>query len=89
MLARIPFAIVADLTDIDSVLQEVGERTVGERDATVELFDLGIASLGDDASSVEVLHQFRKALHLEIALEALELAPHRIPFLIFPKEEPS
>jgi len=41
------------IADVDAVLQEVGEGTVGEGNATVVFGDLCVAPLGDDFPSIE------------------------------------
>src|ERR1700738_5635879 len=69
MLAREPFVLVSGFADVDAVLQEVGEGTVGEGYPAVVFPDLGIPALGDDAPAVEILHQLPKTLQFEVTLE--------------------
>jgi hypothetical protein len=41
------------LAEIDPILQEVGEGTVSEGNATLVFCDLGVAPLGDDFPTIE------------------------------------
>jgi hypothetical protein len=46
MLSLEPFAGVMGFPEVDTVLEEVGERTIGERNAASILREFGIATLG-------------------------------------------
>jgi uncharacterized protein (TIGR04141 family) len=52
VLALKPLAAVVNLAEIDAVLQEIGEGTVGERNAPVVFGDLGAAPFGDDTPAI-------------------------------------
>ena len=69
MLSLEPFAAVMDFADVDAVLQEIGEGTVGEGNAALIFCDLGIAALGDDASAVEFGDQLAERSQLQVKLE--------------------
>ena len=53
MLSLEPFAGIMGFADIDAVLEEVGEGTIGERNAALKLRDFGIATLGHNLPAVE------------------------------------
>lgn len=68
---------MVDLTEVDAILQKIGEGAVGEGDAALVLGDLRIAPLGDNAPAVELGDQFAERPDLEIQLENL---PDRLGF---------
>lgn len=45
MFTGIPLAAVTGFADVDPVLQEMSEWAIGERNAAVELLELGIPDL--------------------------------------------
>jgi hypothetical protein len=45
----------------------MSERTIGERNSTLVFGELGVPALGDDAFSVEILHQLRETLQFQIS----------------------
>ena len=53
MFSLEPFSAVMHLAEIDPILQEVGEGTVSEGNATLVFCDLGVAPLGDDFPTIE------------------------------------
>ena len=57
MFALEPFAAVADLSDVDAILQDVGKGTISEANAAPIFGDLSLATLGDNAVTVEVGNQ--------------------------------
>src|SRR5215208_2543823 len=67
VLALKPGIAVMNLTDIDPVLQKVGEGTVTKRNAAIVFGDFGVSPLGDDAPAVEIGHQFAEGLQFEVA----------------------
>src|SRR5262245_56473763 len=67
LLARKDVALEGDLTDIEPVAQEMGERTARERDASDRPPALERSHLGDDASFTQVGHEAAEAAKLEIA----------------------
>jgi hypothetical protein len=64
-----PFVLVSGFASVKSVLQEVGEGTIGEGNLVVKFFNLGIPTFGDDTLGVEVRDQLPETLHLQIPLE--------------------
>ncbi len=57
------------LSNVESVAEQVGERSARERNATDGLSCLQGANLGDDAPLAQVGHQQVEAAKLEIAAE--------------------
>jgi hypothetical protein len=53
VLALEPLATVMNLTEIDAVLEKIGERTIGESNAAVVFGNLGVAPFGDHAPAIE------------------------------------
>ena len=51
------FTSVMNLTNVDAVLQQIGEGTIGEGDAAAAFRDFSIASLGDDTPAVELFDE--------------------------------
>ena len=58
LFALEPLAAVMNLADVDAVFQEIGEGTVREGDATIVLGDLGVPTLGDDATPIQFGDKF-------------------------------
>src|SRR6476469_1421538 len=58
-----------DLTEIDAVLEKIGEGTIGEGDRTIEFGDLGFAPLGDDTPVIEFSHQLPERLQFLVEAE--------------------
>ncbi len=56
------FAAVVDFAEIDTILEKVGEGTVGEGNAPVVFGDLGAAPFRDDAPAIEFGHQLAERL---------------------------
>jgi hypothetical protein len=69
MFSLEPFSAVMHLAEIDPVLQEVGEGTVGEGNATLVFCDLGVTPLGDDFPAIEFGYQLAEGFQLEIEAE--------------------
>src|SRR5262249_4071562 len=67
MLARKDVALERDLTDIEPVAQEMGERTAREGDASDRAPSLERSHLGDDPPFPKVGHQAVEAAKREIA----------------------
>jgi hypothetical protein len=58
-----------NLTEIHAILQEIGEGTVGEGNATPIFGDLGVATFRDDAPAIELANQLAERSALKIELE--------------------
>src|ERR1700761_1929176 len=69
MLAFEPLSIVMHFTNVDAVLQKVGEGAVGKGNATLVFCGLCVTSLGDDFSAIELGHQLAEGLEFEIEPE--------------------
>src|SRR4051794_35055670 len=69
VLAFEPFAAVVNLTEIDPVLEKVGERTVSEGNAAVVLGNIGKTPFGDNAVAIEISHKLAEGLQFEISPE--------------------
>ena len=69
VLSLEPFAAMVGLAEVDAIFEEIGEGTVGEGNAALIFGDLGIASLGDDAPSVEFGNQLAERSQFKIKLE--------------------
>src|SRR6185437_9053674 len=61
-----PFAAIMDLAEIDPVLQEIGEGTVGEGNAALVFCDLDVSPCGDDTSSVEFSDELGERFQLQV-----------------------
>jgi hypothetical protein len=64
----------------------MSERTIGERNSTLVFGELGVPALGDDAFSVEILHQLRETLQFQISQDianglGLRLVDDQLPIL--------
>src|SRR5262249_36270166 len=68
-LAREHLAFEDDLADVETIAQEVGKRTSGERHPANRAPGLEQSQLGDDPPLAKVAHQAVEAAKLEIALE--------------------
>src|SRR6516162_7492200 len=66
VLAFEPFAAVMDFTEIDPVLEEVGEGAISEGNAAIVFGDFRVTALGDDAALVEISHQAGKGFALQV-----------------------
>ena len=69
VLALEPLAAVVNLANIDAVLEEVGEGTVGKGNGSVVFRDFGVPSLGNNAPSVQIRDELAERLQFDVATE--------------------
>ncbi len=62
VLALVPLAAMMNLTEIDAVLEKIGERTVSKGNGAVVFGDLSLSPLGNDAPAVQFGHQLAERL---------------------------
>jgi hypothetical protein len=83
VLSLEPFAAMVDLAEVDAIFEEIGEGTVREWNAALIFGDLGSASLGDNASSVQFGDQPAKRSKFKIKLED---GPNGLSFILVDDE---
>ena len=66
MLSLEPFAAVMSFANVDPILEEVGEGTVGEWNATLIFRDLGFAAFGDDFPAIEFGDELAERSQLQV-----------------------